>query len=67
MQPGKDNKPFTIKFSDTTWINKGNIISTGKVQMKVLKVYKKVWWRRLLLWLGFRVKLMDCIKVKYHE
>ena len=47
------------------WFNKGDIISTADdIQLKILKVYKFTWWRKLLFWFGIHFHSMDLVKVK---
>lgn len=61
--PGINGKPFYLKF-DTLWFKKGECITTGLgVNMVVVKVYKYNWWRKLLIKLGFKVKV-GILKVK---
>jgi len=43
---------FYITFQDVYWIKKNDILGTGTGQVRVLKVYRKQWWKRLLIWLS---------------
>ncbi len=53
-------KHFYIKLADVNWCRKSDILMTGGYnKAKVLKVYKNTWWRRLLLKMGFKVRLCE--------
>lgn len=65
-KPGISSKSFYLKFDNDYW-NKGDIITTGSSKCIVTKVYKRVWWRRLLLWMGFRVKLCQIKVLKFQN
>lgn len=55
--PGIEGKPFKIVFEKDQW-KKGDVLSTGRAQVKVTQVYKNTLWRRILVFFGFRVKLL---------
>lgn len=59
--PGLQDKPFVIKM-DRSWLKKGDIlaIDTSGSRLIVTKVFKQTWWRKLLLFLGFKVRLLAC-------
>jgi hypothetical protein len=59
--PGTSKKSFYLKFDSVDWIKRKDIITvTNKGGFfKVLKVYKLNWWRKLLLRLGFRIKILQ--------
>lgn len=60
---GKNSTSFTIKFEDH-YFKQGDIIeASDTIQLKVIKVYKFTWWRRILFKFGFPFKHMDCIRV----
>lgn len=65
--PGINNKPFKILFYQD-WLKKGDylIIERG-LKVKVTKVYKRTWWRKLLYYFGVKTKLFDCVKVEPYE
>lgn len=68
MNPGIDGKEFTLTFSDDHGFKKGDILNNHRTQqLLVTKVYKNNLWRKIRFWLGFRVKLLGTVKVKYHE
>jgi len=58
-------EPFIIQFSDSARFTVNDIITRqiNSTELKVVKVYNKVWWRKFLLFFGFKTKLFDCIKV----
>lgn len=61
--PGIKPEPFFIHFS-TGYFKKGDIISSANNSiLKVIKVYKYNWWRKLLNFFGIRFKLVNVIKV----
>lgn len=61
---GVEGKSFTITFADN-WYRKGEILLAGDgTQLEVIEVYDdKKWWRRLLRFFGFKVKIFS-VKVK---
>lgn len=62
-KPGIKSKPFLIYFSEN-WYKKGDILVTGQgIELKVIKVYKLTWWKKILIKLGFRFRIKG-IKVK---
>lgn len=63
--PGTHKKPFTIKL-DRDQVKPHDIINYApySVKLEVIKVYKSTWWRRVLLRLGFAVKLSQAKVVK---
>jgi hypothetical protein len=63
--PGIGKQTFYIKF-DKDMFRKGDIIGSGSMSMEVIKVYRRTWWRRVLLWMGFRVRMMQ-VKVRPKE
>lgn len=57
--------PFYITVSPTSFI-KGEIIHTGDGKLlKVIKTYRLTWWRKILKWLGFKIKNPNTYKVVY--
>lgn len=65
MPTFKEFKTFKINLSADLF-KKNEILYVNKdtkFKVKVIKVYNG-WWRKVLLWLGFRVKLFDGILVK---
>lgn len=63
---GKDPRTFELTFADN-WFRKNDIIKCcAGVEARVIKVYDFVWWRRLLIWLGFKTKCFTC-KVIPHD
>lgn len=57
--PGKYGKPFKIVISQDMF-KKGDIIQYDRFQKAyVTKKYRMTLWRKFLLWLGFKVKLID--------
>ena len=61
--PGSKSKPFIIKLEED-WFKKGDILETSdESKLKIIKIYKFNWWRRLLFWFGFPFKYAQCIKV----
>lgn len=64
IHSGKQGKSFYIKFDDVSWVKRKSILRSEKgVLVEVVKVYHVTWWRKLLLKLGFKVKLLQ-VKVK---
>jgi len=61
--PAKEGKPFRIRFYQDCY-RKGEVISSGLGHLKIIKVYNRTWWRRLLNYFGFKTKWFDCVKVK---
>ena len=38
------------------WFRRNDILETPEeYKLKVIKVYRMWWWKKILLWLGFRV------------
>lgn len=62
--PGTKGTTFTIKL-EKDWFQKRDIIKLGSegIEAEVIKVYKYTWWKELLCWLGFNIKICE-IKVK---
>lgn len=61
--PGTNKQCFYIKM-DRVWYRRGDVITNGKgITLEVVRVYKRTWWRRLLLWMGFSVRMMQ-VKVR---
>lgn len=52
-------KGFYLKFHDVSWMKKGTILmmNSNGMSAEVIKVYRDNWWRRLLLRIGFKVKI----------
>lgn len=64
MGPGLKGNEFTLVFKEQ-YFNKGDLLkSFDNVNLKVTKVYKYNWWRKLLNFLGIRFKMFNCIKVE---
>lgn len=63
--PGKEGKTFVIKF-DREHFKKGDLLTYGAsiTTLKVIKVYKLTWWRKLLMRMGFRIRLIHAVKVQ---
>ena len=63
--PGSKAKPFLLKFEDS-FFQKGNILNSGlpNVQLRIIKVYKFNWYRKLLHFFGFKFKMFNCVKVE---
>jgi hypothetical protein len=63
-KPGLYGKPFYLKF-DQEWVRRGDILETSdNYKLKVLKVYKFTWWKKILFRLGFRFKSMEVGLIK---
>ena len=43
---------FYLTFQFVDWVCKNDILGTGNGQVRVLKVYKLTWWKKLLIWLS---------------
>ena len=57
---------FYLKF-EQDWFKKGDILQgVSCSEVVVTKVYKQTWWRKVLLWLGFKVRMCQ-VKVKKVE
>ena len=64
--PGINGTTFKIHFNEGFPYARNNILSCSPGgQFIVTKVYKINWWRKILIRLGFRVKLFKC--VRYEE
>lgn len=61
-KPGKYGKPFVV-ILEHDWFKKGDIIISSVGKSKVTKVYKRIWIRLFLNWLGIKVR-MKGIKCK---
>ena len=61
-----DSNTFTIKFDDKQGFGKGDILNVTKgSQLRILKVYRYTWFRRLLSkWFNRPFKFANCIKVE---
>ena len=58
------NKPFILYLSEP-WVNKKDILLTrDNFKLKVIKVYKYRWWKKILSRLGFKIKVYNGVKVK---
>lgn len=63
--PGVDGESFIIQLDNYVRpFKNGEVISQGKAEYVITKVYRRTWWRRLLFFFGFKTKWFDCIKVK---
>lgn len=59
-----NHKPFYI-FLNESWYKKNDILNLPSgFQVKVVKVYKYNWYRKLLNFFGFKFKWLNCVKVK---
>lgn len=57
--PKLPNKPFYVKVNEA-FFEKECVLKTFNCQeVEVLKVYRNTWWRRFLLWLGFKVRVFE--------
>lgn len=68
MNPGIKNKTFKIQL-DIDAFHKGEIIeqtinNSNSVKLKVIKVYKFTWWKKILFKLGFSIKFFQGILVE---
>ena len=56
-KPGKNGKLFKITLSDD-YFRKGDIINLTPYGQKgrIIKVYHRTWWRRVLTIFGFKTK-----------
>lgn len=43
---------FHLTFQSVDWVRKHDLLSTGNGQVRVLRVYRQQWWKRLLVWLS---------------
>jgi len=51
----KRGNRFRIEFQEN-WFRRKDILETPDgYKLKVIKVYKMWWWKKILLWLGFSV------------
>lgn len=67
ITPGSNKASFTIVFQEP-YFKKGDIlINSRDYQLKVTKVYKYNWYRKLLNFFGIKFKLFNCIKVENLE
>lgn len=58
-------KPFYLHFADVSCFKRGDILSPGwGKNCRVLKVYRDVWWRRLLRNWSFKVHINE-LKIKH--
>jgi hypothetical protein len=66
MNPGINGKPFTIKLSED-WFKKGDMLKTTKYNVKLIKVYKITWCKKILSRLGFKAKIavLKVIPIEY--
>jgi len=67
--PGIGKQRFKVTLSPKEF-SKGDVLNMGNknTQVKVVKVYKYNWWRKLLVWFGYpKVKLFTGIKVETTE
>jgi len=66
MFSGLNSHSFDLKI-DSDWFKKGDILKYSRRQLLVTKVYKFNIWRKILLYFGFKVKLLkgeNLIRVK---
>jgi len=62
--PGKNNTKFTIKL-DADWFGEKDVIEQfAGAKLRIVKVYKFTWWRKILFYLGFPFKSAKCVKVE---
>jgi len=67
MGPGLTKNKFTLVFKEQ-YFNKGDLLQTSdNVRLKLTKVYKYNWWRKLLNFLGIQFKMFNCVKVEEVE
>lgn len=54
-------KHFYIQLADVDWARRGDLLqmNSNGAEAEVVKVYRNTWWRRLLLKVGFKVRLME--------
>lgn len=52
---------FLLYLEDNPY-TKGQIFTTGNMTLKILKYYKENWWRKILIKLGFNIKI-NCYRV----
>ena len=65
ISPWKRNNTFYIEFSEN-YFNKGDIIlGAENSKMLVIKTYRINWWKKILLFLWFRIEISKRVKVKY--
>ena len=56
---------FVLKFDqDYEFARKNILCSPNGYQVKITKVYKFNWYRRLLYFFGIPFKMFNCVKVK---
>jgi hypothetical protein len=64
ITPGSGKGSFIIRFT-TPFFNNGDILSTpDNQQLRITKVYKYNWYRKLLNFFGIKFKLFNCVKVE---
>lgn len=64
--PGIGRSSFKIAI-DKDWFKKGDILENPPgIQIEVTKVYRITWWKKLLMFLGFKVVFFKGIKVKIY-
>lgn len=55
---------FIIRFNGN-YFNKNDILTLQKgYDVKIIKVYKYNWYRKVLHFFGFKFKLYNCVKVE---
>ena len=60
----RNDKPFIIMIEESCY-KKGDIIGVPLLyDLKVIKVYKYNWYRKLLEFFGFKFHNKNCLKVK---
>ena len=55
---------FHLQFKDD-WFNYGDILQWSGCEAKIIKTYRKTWWRRLLRSIGFDIRINSCGNVYY--
>lgn len=65
MNTGVGKTTFKIQL-DADWYNKEDILSIGPyyTKVKIIKVYRLTWWKKLLLKLGFSITFFKGVKVE---
>lgn len=55
----KQDEPFFIVLRDEYFAKNEIVKYSNREQARVVKVYKRTWWRKLLTWFGFDVGLVN--------
>jgi len=47
------------------YFNKGDILNYSNGEVKIIKTFRKTWWRKLLLIFGFKINVNNSERVIY--